>query len=315
MSTRKVAVIALGGNALLRAGESATELVQEKRATQAAHCIAETIAAGFRVVVIHGNGPQVGNLLLQMESARERIPPSPLDVAVASTQGTMGYLLERALRNELGHRGLSAEVTTLLTLVTVRPDDPAFLHPEKPVGPVLSPERARYLRVVEHAAVVEEKGRGYRKTVPSPEPLSLVEAGILRTLVEAGYIVMAGGGGGIPVVREASGELRGIEAVIDKDRTAVLLARAVSATHLMILTEVERVYEAFGTPNQKPIPTANAQFMAEHLHRGEFPPGNMGPKIEAALTFLSEGGEEVLITSLEALPRAMARETGTWIVP
>ena len=315
MSTHNVAVVALGGNALLRAGESATASGQAARAKQAAHCIAETIAAGFRVIVIHGNGPQVGNLLLQMESAADRIPPSPLDEAVAATQGTMGYLLERALRNELLSRGLNAEVTTLLTLVEVRPDDPAFSHPEKPVGPVLSAERAQHLRVIEHASVVEERGRGFRKTVPSPAPLALVEAGILRTLVEANYIVLAGGGGGIPVVREASGALAGIEAVIDKDRTAVLLARAVKATHLIILTEVELVYEAFGTAAQKPISSANAAVMAEHLKRGEFPPGNMGPKIEAALTFLAEGGEEVLITSLEALPQAMAGQTGTRIKP
>ena len=204
-------------------------------------------------------------------------------------------------------------MTTLLTLALVRADNPAFEHPEKPVGPVLSAERARYLRVVEHAAVVEERGRGFRKTVPSPEPLALVEAGILRTLVDAGYVVMAGGGGGIPVVRGPSGALSGVEAVIDKDRTAVLLARAVRATHLVILTEVEFVYEAFGTASQRPIAAATAAFVAELAGRGEFPPGSMGPKIEAALAFLEGGGEEVLITSLEALPRAMAGETGTRI--
>ncbi len=211
-------------------------LWHQKRAEQAAHCIAETIAAGFRVVIIHGNGPQVGNLLLQMESAAERIPPSPLDVAVAATQGTMGY---------------------------------------------------------------------------SPLPIKLIEAGILHTLVEAGIIVMAGGGGGIPVVREPNGMLRGIEAVIDKDRTAVLLTRAVCATHLIILTEAEYVHERFGHPDAKPIVEANASRMAELLAQGEFPSGNMGPKIEAALDFLASGGQEVIITSLEALPRA----TGTRIHP
>ncbi|MBK9260750.1 MAG: carbamate kinase [Polyangiaceae bacterium] len=311
MNSRKVAVVALGGNALLRAGEVATSEVQTARAEQAAHCIAELITTGFRVVIIHGNGPQVGNLLLQMESAAARVPPSPLDVAVAATQGTMGYLLERALRNELSRRAVSAEVTTLLTLVEVDPADPAFVHPEKPVGPVLSPERARHMRVVEHASIVEERGRGFRKTVPSPLPISLVEAGILRTLVDAGIIVMAGGGGGIPVVREQNGVLRGIEAVIDKDRTAVLLARAVRATHLVILTEVEYVEEHFGQVNATPILKANASRMRELLERGEFPPGNMGPKIEAALDFLKTGGEEVIITSLEALPR----QVGTHILP
>jgi carbamate kinase len=246
-----------------------------------------------------------------MESAAERIPPSPLDVAVAATQGTMGYSLERALRNELLSRAIAAEVTTLLTLVEVDPADPAFQHPEKPVGPVLSLERARHMRVVEHASVVEERGRGFRKTVPSPQPITLIEAGILHTLVEAGIIVMAGGGGGIPVVREQNGMLRGIEAVIDKDRTAVLLTRAVRATHLIILTEVEYVHERFGQPDAKPIVEANVSRMAELLAQGEFPPGNMGPKIEAALDFLASGGQEVIITSLEALPRA----TGTRIHP
>jgi len=302
MSKRKVAIVALGGNALLRAGESATPEIQITRAARAAHCIAETIAAGFRVVIIHGNGPQVGNILLQMEMAAARVPPSPLDVAVAATQGTMGYLLECALRNELLSRGIQGEVTSLLTLVEVDPADPAFQHPEKPVGPVLTPERARHLRVVEHASVVEERGRGFRKTVPSPEPLSLVEAGILRTLVDAGVIVLCGGGGGIPVARAEDGALRGIEAVIDKDRTSVLLARAAAATHLVILTEVDHVFERFGQPDATPIHEADAARMADLLARGEFPPGNMGPKIEAALAFLGAGGEEVLITSLEALP-------------
>lgn len=311
MNSRKVAIVALGGNALLRAGEVATSEVQTARAEQAAHCIAELMTTGFRVVIIHGNGPQVGNLLLQMESAAARVPPSPLDVAVAATQGTMGYLLERALRNELSKRAVSAEVTTLLTLVEVDPTDPAFVHPEKPVGPVLSPERARHMRVVEHASIVEERGRGFRKTVPSPLPISLVEAGILRTLVDAGIIVIAGGGGGIPVVREQNGVLRGIEAVIDKDRTAVLLARAVRATHLVILTEVEYVEEHFGQANATPILKTNASRMHELLERGEFPPGNMGPKIEAALDFLKTGGEEVIITSLESLPR----QVGTHILP
>jgi len=306
-----VAVMRLGGNGLLGAGEEATIERQIARAEQAAHCIAEIIAAGFRVVIIHGNGPQVGNLLLQMESAAERIPPSPLDVAVASTQGTMGYLLERALRNELLKRSVPSEVTTLLTLVEVDPQDPAFEHAEKPVGPVLSPERARYMRVVEHASIVEERGRGFRKAVPSPMPKSLVEAGILRTLVQAGIIVMAGGGGGIPVVRSSDGTLSGIEAVIDKDRTAVLLARAVHATHLVILTEVEYVQERFGQPNATSIAEASAARMSELLAQGEFPPGNMGPKIEAALDFLAAGGQEVIITSLEALPR----KTGTHIHP
>jgi len=311
MNSRKVAVVALGGNALLRTGEVATPETQSARAEQAAHCVAELMTRGFRIVMIHGNGPQVGNLLLQMEFAAVRVPPSPLDVVVAATQGTMGYLLERALRNELLHRKLSAEVTTLLTLVEVDPADPAFEHPEKPVGPVLSPERARHVRVVEHASVVEERGRGFRKAVPSPLPISLVEGGILRTLVNAGIIVMAGGGGGIPVVREADGVLRGIEAVIDKDRTAVLLARAVSATHLFILTEVEFVQEHFGRPEATPIVRTNASRMRELLAQGEFPPGNMGPKIESALDFLETGGEEVIITSLEALPRG----TGTHIHP
>lgn len=311
MHSHNVAVVALGGNALLRAGEAATIERQIARAEQAAHCIAEVIADGFRVVIIHGNGPQVGNLLIQMESASERIPPSPLDVAVASTQGTMGYLLEQALRNELLKRNVSSEVTTLLTLVEVDPTDPAFDHAEKPIGPVLSAERARHMRVVEHAAIVEERGRGFRKAVPSPMPVSLVESGILRTLVNAGIIVMAGGGGGIPVVRHADGTLRGIEAVIDKDRTAVLLARAVHASHLFILTEVEYVQERYGRPDAVRIEHAHASRMAELLVQGEFPPGNMGPKIEAALEFLTSGGQEVIITSLEALPR----KTGTHIHP
>lgn len=311
MSLQKVAVVALGGNALLRAGETATAERQRARAEQAAHCIAEIIAAGFRVVVIHGNGPQVGNLLLQMESCAERIPPSPLDVAVAETQGMMGYSLELALRNELTRRSISAEVTTLMTLVEVDPSDPAFEHAEKPIGPVLSPERAEHIRIFEHASVVEERGRGFRKVVPSPRPISLIEAGILRQLVHAGAIVMAGGGGGIPVIRTPQGQLQGVEAVIDKDRTAVLLARAVRASHLFILTEVEYVQEKFGLPDATNIEYATAARVSELMELGEFPPGNMGPKIEAALDFLASGGQEVVITSLDALPR----KTGTHIHP
>ncbi len=311
MSLQKVAVVALGGNALLRAGESATTERQLARAEQAAHCIAEIIAAGFRVIIIHGNGPQVGNLLLQMESCADRIPPSPLDFAVAATQGMMGYSLEQALRNELSRRAIAAEVSTLVTLVAVDPADPAFEHAEKPIGPVLSPERAEHIRIFEHASVVEERGRGFRKVVASPRPISLIEAGILRKLVHAGVIVLAGGGGGIPVVRTSDGNLKGVEAVIDKDRTAVLLARAVRATHLFILTEVEYVQERFGRPDATNLVHTTAARISELMEQGEFPPGNMGPKIEAALEFLAAGGQEVVITSLEALPR----KTGTHIHP
>ena len=314
MSRARTAVVALGGNALLPPGERGTQKEQTRRARAAARRIAEVAGRGFRVVVVHGNGPQVGNLLIQMEEGASHVPPYSLDLCVAATQGTIGFLLEEGLRNELLARRIRRPVATILTLAVVDARDPAFRHPEKPVGPLLTAQRVRYLRMVEHAAVVEEAGRGHRKVVPSPEPRGIIPAEVLRALVHSGAVVIAGGGGGIPVVRDPGGTLRGVEAVVDKDRTAALVAEAVEATHLFILTEVPCVYERFGTSRQRPLRRVRAAEMEARLAAGEFPAGSMGPKIESALDFLARGGREVVITSIAALPRALSGATGTRIV-
>jgi carbamate kinase len=265
------------------------------------------------VVVTHGNGPQVGAALLRSERAADQVYTHPLDVCDATTQGEIGYLLQQSLQAALAEAGLTTPVVTVVTQVVVSPDDPAMLHPTKPIGPFYSEREARAKQAQFGWAIVEDAARGYRRVVPSPEPLEIVEEGVIRRLADTGVLVIAVGGGGIPVVRQGRA-LRGVEAVIDKDRASALLAARLGTDYFIISTDADRVYVNYKKPDQRPLGRVTAAEVEAHARDGQFPPGNMGPKIESALRFVRNGGREVIITSYERLLDAVRGEAGTHIV-
>ena len=312
--TRKIALIAIGGNALLQEKQRGLQEEQLESARQTAEMFGNVVQAGFSLCVVHGNGPQVGNLLLQMENASNRVPPYTLDICDAMTQGSMGYMIERMLINRLAFLKLAVPVTTVLTEVVVDKDDPGFEHPTKPVGPFYTEFRAVELQKQKRWHMKEDAGRGYRKVVPSPRPLEIIQLEAIKLLLQAGHCVIAGGGGGIPVIRDASGYLVGVEAVIDKDRLSSLLARELGADTYVILTGVPKVALDFGKPTQRWVDRLTVTEAAQHLADGQFPAGSMGPKIESALSFIKGGGSEVLITSPEALEKEAYETVGTRIV-
>lgn len=312
---RPIAVVALGGNALIRQGERGEVAEQLRHIRESVVHLPLLLEKGYALVITHGNGPVVGQLLLQNEAARETVPPMPLDVCDADSEGSIGYLTQQTLVNVLRGRCGGRPVVSLITQVVVDPADPAFDKPSKPVGPFYGAGEADGLRRVKGWAVVEDAGRGFRRVVPSPRPLQVVEEDAIRILLEHGVVVIAAGGGGIPVMRAESGELHGVEAVIDKDRVSALLAGRLGARLLVILTAVDCVYRRFGRPDQEPLRRIDIATARRLLQDGEFPPGSMGPKIEAAIDFLAAGGEEVLITLPENLAEAIEGRTGTRIVP
>ena len=309
------AVIAIGGNALILDGQKGSIAEQFANATETASHIAALVADGWRVVVTHGNGPQVGFILLRSELIGESsgIPRLSLDMSVADSQGGIGHILGNALLNELGRRGLRDTVACILTHVVVDPADPAFADPTKPIGPAYSAEEADAKRRDEGWAMVEDSGRGYRRIVPSPHPLRIVEAEQIKTLVESGFVVIAAGGGGIPVLEREAG-YEGVEAVIDKDLASALLASSLGIPLLVLSTGVERVAIHFRQPDQRFLDRLSVTEARRYLAEGEFPKGSMGPKVEAAITFLERGGSEVLITSPSNLEQAFAGTSGTRIV-
>lgn len=311
---RPVALLAIGGNALLREGEKGLQEEQLENARDCAEMLARVVAQGYALCVVHGNGPQVGNLLIQQDAAFNQIPPYTLDICGAMTQGSMGYMLERMLINRLRFERLDTPVTSLLTEVVVDKHDPGFEHPTKPVGPFYPEFRAVELMRSKKWKMKEDSGRGWRKVVPSPKPIEIVQLGAIHALLEKGHCVIAGGGGGIPVIRDASGYLVGVEAVIDKDRLSALLAAQLGAELYIILTGVDKVALDFGRPTQRWIDRMPAAEARAHLAEGQFPPGSMGPKIESALAFLDGGGREVLITTAESLKHGDPDTLGTRIV-
>jgi carbamate kinase len=305
------AVIALGGNALIRPGESGTLEEQHRRISRAMAHTADLVATGFACVITHGNGPMVGHLLLQMECARALVPPMPLFISDADTEGGLGYLIQQCLVNELHRRGLEKEVATVITQVEVAAGDPAFEAPDKPIGPFYSADEALHLKTERGWCLMEDAGRGWRRVVPSPRPLTIIEQGVISYLLRGGIIVIAAGGGGVPVIRRADGDLTGVEAVIDKDRASAVLAREINADLLIFLTAVDHVYLDYGRPGQRPLTGLTCAAARKYLQEGQFPPGSMGPKMEAALDFLSRDGRRVLITQPESLAAAMEGRTGT----
>jgi carbamate kinase len=307
------ALIAIGGNSLIRAGEKGTIEEQLANTRRTAHAIVGLIGDGLSLVVTHGNGPQVGAALLRSERASDQVYGQSLDVCDAATQGEIGYLLQQSLHNELAAAGLDVPVATVLTQVVVDAGDPAMRHPTKPIGPFYSRADAERRARAFGWQVVEDASRGYRRVVPSPEPIEVVEERVVRDLLGRGVLVIAAGGGGLPVVRTADG-LKGVEAVIDKDRVSALLAGRLGVDCFMISTDADRVYLDYRKPSQRPLGRVTAAEMRAHYAAGQFPPGNMGPKIESALRFLERGGQEVVITSYEHLREAAHGEAGTHIV-
>lgn len=306
------ALIAVGGNSLIRAGETGTIAEQLANTRRTAEAIVGLLEDGYRLVVTHGNGPQVGAALLRSERASDQVYGQSLDVCDATTQGEIGYLLQQSLKNALDASGMAVPVATVLTQALVCRDDPAMRHPTKPIGPFYSKavaeERARALGW----QIVEDAARGYRRVVPSPEPIEIVEEPVVRMLLAQGVLVIAAGGGGIPVVRTAGG-LQGVEAVIDKDRVSALLAQRLGVDCFIISTDADRVYVDYRRPTQRPLEEVTLDEIQRHYDAGQFPPGNMGPKIESAIRFLRAGGREVIITSYEHIREAVRGRAGTRI--
>jgi carbamate kinase len=307
-------VLALGGNAILPAQHAGTieEQYALTRATMAV--VADRMGAGDRLALTHGNGPVVGNILLRNEAAKALIPPMPLHICNADSQGGIGYMMQQVLGNELRRRGLPGEVVTVVTQVEVDAADPAFRDPTKPIGPFYHDlGQVRELRERKGWVLKEDAGRGYRRVVPSPRPKALVEAAVIRELFERGAVVIAVGGGGIPVVQGLDGSLQGVEAVVDKDLSAALLARALGVRRLVIVTGVDHVSRHYGRPDEEDLPRLNAREVHILIEEGEFPPGSMLPKMEAALEFLEAGGERVVIASTQNLRAALEGKSGTQI--
>ena len=309
----KIALIAFGGNAILPDNRRGLQSEQMKNAQKAARLMTHVVKKGYDLIIVHGNGPQVGNLLIQMEESINKVPPFSLEICDAMTEGSMGFMLEKAIINELRKHSIDKEVVTLITQVVVDKEDPAFNSPSKPVGPFYSKYRAAMLKRQKKWRMIEDAGRGYRKVVPSPKPIDVVSKWVIRDLVHAGKIVIAAGGGGIPIIINGNGLFQGVEAVIDKDFAASLIAREVKADLFIILTNVPRVCLNYGEPDEKPIPEMTVEEAKEYLAQGHFPPGSMGPKIEAAIEYIQGGGEEVLITSTSHLKASLINRSGTKI--
>ncbi|MFI1169479.1 carbamate kinase [Streptomyces sp. NPDC020801] len=306
-------LIALGGNAMTGPDGSATAQAQRTAVAIAAECVADLVASGAEVVLTHGNGPQVGNLLVKNELTAHVVPPVPLDWCVAQTQGTLGFTVVSALESALRRRCCSAPVAAVVTRTLVDPADPAFGRPVKPVGRHLP--RAEALRLTAQGQHWVDRGAaGWRRVVASPEPLQVLDAQAVCTLLSAGFVAVAAGGGGIPVARGADGSEHGVEAVLDKDLTAALLATAVGAQTLVIATDVPHAMLDFGTPRQRPITRITAAELRRHAASGQFTEGSMGPKVEASLRFADCGGRAV-ITSLDRITEAVAGTVGTVVEP
>lgn len=312
---RRRVVIAFGGNASYPPTIKGLASEQISLMAKACRRLVPLIREGHQLLLTHGNGPVVGNILFRMAMTANQLPPMPMDVCVAHSQGGMGYMLQQTLSNTLREQRVDATVTAIVTQVEVSESDPGFANPTKPVGRFFSKEDAQRLSAEHQWQFVEDSGRGYRRIVASPKPLSIVEAPAMQALLRANVIPITVGGGGIPVVRNADGTLRGVSAVIDKDLSSALLACEIDADVLVMLTGVDQVALDFGKPTQRAVDRLTVSEARRHQAEGQFPPGSMGPKIEAALRFLDAGGPEVIITSIECLHDALEGAGGTRIVP
>jgi len=319
MTTRvrdgSVALVAFGGNVIMKSGEAGTLREQQANAREMCARLVTLIKRGYELVVTHGNGPQVGNLLMQNELAQELVPTLPLDVLVAQTEGSLGYLLQQELLNELRRNDIRKYVVTLITQVLVDRDDPAFEKPSKPVGPFYAEKDvARLMKRFPDWRIVEDAGRGYRRIVPSPMPRRIIQSRMIRSLAYAGNVVLALGGGGVPMTKDAADHYVGVEAVIDKDLSSALLAVDIKADVFVILTGIEKVCLNYGKADERSLDEITCADAERYMSEGHFPAGSMGPKMAAALLYLKAGGRTVIITDPENLDRALDGETGTRVV-
>ncbi|PNR89283.1 carbamate kinase [Petrotoga sp. 9T1HF07.CasAA.8.2] len=308
----KLAIVAIGGNALSQPKESPTAENMLKNLENTAKCLVELVKKNYKIVITHGNGPQVGNILVQQDIAKEVIPPFPLDVNGAMTQGYIGYMISQMLKNVLTAEHMEKDVSSIVTQVLVDKDDPAFNNPSKPIGPFYTEEEANTFIKEKGWSMVEDAGRGWRRVVPSPEPLEIVEIKAIKQLVKDNNITIAAGGGGIPVVKEEN-KLKGVEGVIDKDRASALLAIELDADEFIILTAVEKVFINFNKPNQQAISSMTVNQAIQYMKEGHFSKGSMLPKIEACTNFVLKTGRSALITDLTKLVDALEGKTGTII--
>jgi carbamate kinase len=310
----KLIVIALGGNALLQRGQGGTFEDQYSNVGKTVTRIADLIERGYQVVLTHGNGPQVGATLLRHEAAKNVVPPFPLDACGAETQGFIGYMIQQGLRNELKSRGIEKYVVTVITRMIVDKHDSAFEHPTKPIGPFYSKEEAALILQQKPDLVIkEDAGRGYRRVVPSPDPKIIAERSAIRALVDAGFVVIACGGGGIPIIEENNRAV-GVEAVIDKDLGGQRLATLIGANIFIMLTDVPGAFLNYGTPKQELIKEISSGHLKNYLRDGEFKEGSMAPKVEAAIRFVESGGEQAIIADLGNLIEALDGKTGTHVM-
>lgn len=306
-------VIALGGNAILQPKQQAIYENQLENVRKSCEVISRIVRQGYEVIITHGNGPQVGNILRQQDEAKEVVPPFPLHVCSAESQGFIGYMMDQCLKNELQKLGLNNAVVSMLTQTEVSREDPAFQNPTKPIGVFYSEEEAKHLAEEKGWIVKEDAGRGWRRVVPSPMPKSIIGAEVIQSLTDQGTIVIAAGGGGIPVSRQSDGTLVGVEAVIDKDRSGYQLAQEVQADVFMILTDVQNVYVNYGKPDQKSLETISLEEAKRYAHEGQFSAGSMGPKMESAIGFAEKGGTAI-ICSLDQADLALEGKAGTRII-
>jgi carbamate kinase len=310
---RKKAVIALGGNALIKANQKGTIYEQFANTRQSMNTIVEMIQHGWDVIITHGNGPQVGAILLQNQIAKKYIPPMPLGICVAESQGLIGYMVQQTLHNSLQSKNIQKQVIAIITQVIVDKNDPHLKNPTKPIGPYYSEDEVE--EMISRGYKMIKQDRGWRMVVPSPEPQSIVEGETIRQLIDEGIIVIASGGGGLAVIEKEDWGLDGVEVVIDKDLTAEKLAETVNAEMLMILTDVDYVYHNFNTPQQTPIKSISLAEIKNHYNNDVFPEGSMKPKILAAIRFLESGGKEVIISNIEHGWQALQGTIGTHILP
>ncbi len=313
MATR--VVVALGGNAILKQGQKGT--VQEQMESVKSTCkqIAKMVKAGYEIAITHGNGPQIGAILIQNELASSKIPPMPMDICGAQTQGMIGYMISQSLRNEFVNNGERKEIVCVVTQVEVDPNDKAFLNPTKPVGSFYTEEEAKKRMKEKNEVWIEDSGRGWRRVVPSPDPKRIVEGCVIKHLVGNGFIVIACGGGGIPVIRDKDGTLKGVEAVIDKDLASERLAEDIHADVLLILTDVPKVAINYKQPNQKWLDEVKLSEIIAYQKEGHFKAGSMGPKVEAVIRFIKWGGKKGIIASLDEALEALEGRAGTCVIP
>lgn len=311
----KTAVIALGGNAITLPEEEDTIANQFRNTRNALDGVLELVQSGYKLVLTHGNGPQVGNAILRVELARGTAPILPLGICVADTEGGMGYMIEQSLQNRLRRDGIDRSVVTIITQVLVDKNDPQIENPTKFIGQFYTEQDAHNFAMVRGWQVKKDSNRGWRRVVPSPKPLSVINSEIIKMLVEQGTIVIAAGGGGIPMYIDERNNYEGLDAVIDKDLASAVLAKEINAETLMILTSVEKVAKHFGTDKQEFLDKVTLSEIRRLNDEGHFPAGSMGPKMKAAMEFLEDGGKEVIITSFLNAAKALKGDAGTRIVP